>query len=836
MDEKKVKKDFLKKASKDPDKYFPTKTLKDLKFERYQCEKCKRFFWSQKKHKTCGDAACSGGFRFIGKKVTKKQLSYIDAWKEYAKIHKKLGYTPIERYPVVARWNPTVDFTIASIAAFQPYVVSGEIAPPANPLVLPQVCLRFSDIDNVGITGHFVGFVMLGEHAFLPPKDYDPNKFIKDHLTWLQKGMGLDLKDLLIHEDAWAGGGNLGPCMEFFSHGLEISNQVYMQYEIQPNGSLRELDIKVLDMGQGLERITWFTNGGISIYEEVFPPVMKRLRKITGVDLDKNFMKGFTPLAAYLNIDEVKDIDLAWQDVADKLGMSLDEVKRNVLPLAALYSVAEHARALLFALTDGALPSNVGGMYNLRVILRRALGFIEKYGWKIDLADVCAWHADYLQPLFPELMENLDDVKAILKVEKEKFLATQKKVQQVLPRILEKDLKPKDFVTLYDSQGISPELILQEAEKLGKKVKAPDNFYALLAARHEQKAAETKTEREEHLPLEKVQPTKVLYYDDCEKTAFDAKVLKIISKQVILDKSAFYPTSGGQVHDTGELNGEKVIDVFKQGPHIVHVMKAKPKFKAGEKVHGDIDFDRRIQLAQHHTATHIVNAAARRVLGQHVNQASAKKDVDKAHLDITHYEAVDDGQLELIETEANRLIKEGIKTELMFMPREKAEKEYGMLIYQGGAVPGKQLRIVKIGDIDVEACGGTHLKNTLDIGRIKMIKASKVQDGVVRLTFAAGRAAEDVEEGDKELLDKLADLLNCDQDQIPGRVEELFKFWKIARKLSKKGDKIPNLKLTSVRRFEGDLLKQSADLIKTQPQYVIQTVMRFLKDIEEFSK
>jgi alanine--tRNA ligase len=676
---------------------------------------------------------------------------------------------------------------------------------------------------------------MLGEHAFLPPKKYDPNKFIKDHLTWLQKGMGLHLKDITIHEDAWAGGGNLGPCMEFFSYGLELSNQVYMQYEILPDGELRELNIKVLDMGQGLERIPWFTNGAVSIYEQVFPPVMKKLRKITGVKLDDKFMKTFTPHAAYLNIDEVDDIERAWKKVADELKLPLNKLREKVLPNAALYSVAEHSRALLFALNDGALPSNVGGMYNLRVILRRALGFIEKYGWEIDLADVCEWHAVFLKPLFPELMENLDDVRAVLNVEKKKFLATQKKVKQILPKILEKDLKPKDFVTLYDSQGISPELIKEEADKLGKTIKVPDNFYALLAQRHEQKVPETKTEKETHLPLEKIPKTKILYYDDCEKTAFNAKVISIIDNNVVLDKTAFYPTSGGQVHDTGELNGEKVVDVFKQGPHIVHVMKETPKFHKGDKVHGDIDFDRRIQLAQHHTATHIVNAAARKVLGKHVNQASAKKDMDKAHLDITHYDAVNDEQLENIEQEANIIVNAGIKTELTFMPREEAERTYGMLIYQGGAVPGKELRIVKIGEVDIEACGGTHLKNTLDVGTIKMLKASKIQDGVVRLTFAAGRAAEEAEKGDKEVLDKLADLLNCDQDQIPGRVEELFKFWKNARKLSKKGESIPILKLKSSKKFDGDLLKQSADLIKTQPDHVIQTVVRFIKEIGEWA-
>ena len=281
-----LKDQFKKTASADPDKYFPTKTLKEYGFARHTCSKCKRYFWStHPEQKVCGDPACSGGFRFIGKPQGKK-LSYIEVWQKFAEIHKKLGYTPIKRYPVVARWNPTTEFTIASIAAFQPYVVSGEVKPPANPLVIPQFSLRFGDIDNVGITGHFVCFIMMGQHGFFAPKDYDINKYLKHHIAWLTEGMGLKIEDLTIHEDGWAGGGNFGPCMEFFSHGLEISNQVYMQYEATPAGS-KELAIKVLDMGQGQERAAWFTQGTATAYDATFPEVLNKLTKATGVRIDQ---------------------------------------------------------------------------------------------------------------------------------------------------------------------------------------------------------------------------------------------------------------------------------------------------------------------------------------------------------------------------------------------------------------------------------------------------------------------------------------------------------------------------------------------------------------------
>ncbi|MBS3125193.1 alanine--tRNA ligase [Candidatus Woesearchaeota archaeon] len=836
MDEKAIKKQVLVEASKHPEKFFPLKTLKSKGFARHQCDKCKRYFWSTKPSKVCGDPACSGGFRFIGNSPAKKKLDYIGTWKEFARIHQKLGYTPIKRYPVVARWNPTVDFTIADIAAFQPYVVSGEIAPPANPLVIPQFCLRFGDIDNVGITGHHVGFVMMGEKEFVTLDKYNVERYMNDHLTWLTEGIGLPLDELTIHEDVWAGGGNLGPCMEFFSRGLEISNQVYMQYEITSSG-LKELKLKVLDMGEGMERVPWFTSGNASIYETTFPPVIKKMREITGVVYDEKFMQKFTPLAPYLNTGEVDDLEGAWKFVAGKLGRDVQALKDKVLPLAALYSVAEHTRALLVAINDGGLPSNVGGMYNLRVILRRALGFIDKYGWKLSLPEIARWHADYLEPLFPELQENLDNIAEILEVEKKKYEATRKKTAAMLPKLLEKKLTTDELVTLYDSQGISPELLVEEALKQGKKLHIPENFYSLVAERHLEKEQEHATERAEKIVIDsKISPTKALYFDDCTKVTFDASVLQVTDKFVILDRTLFYPVSGGQIADVGTLGDSKIVNVFKQGAHIVHVCAETPKFKVGQKVHGEIDFERRLQLAQHHTATHIINAAARDVLGSHINQAGAKKDIDKAHIDITHYDSISDEELAQIEKEANAIVKKGVATSLTFMPRDEAEKKYGMAIYQGGAVPGKFLRIVNIPGIDVEACGGTHLKNTSETGHIKIIKASKIKDGIVRLVFVAGKAAKQIEQKEKDILDRAAALLKCKVSQVPERAQELFELWKKAKKAKQKGTSLTNTTLKSTAEFKGDILAKTAEILQTQPEVIVKTIERFLADIEMFKK
>jgi len=378
-------------------------------------------------------------------------------------------------------------------------------------------------------------------------------------------------------------------------------------------------------------------------------------------------------------------------------------------------------------------------------------------------------------------------------------------------------------------------MIREEASRVGKAIDVPGNFYALVAERHTQKEQETATIREEKIDLDPhIAPTKALYFDDYTKASFDAKVLEIIGNNVVLDQTAFYPISGGQLSDRGTLNGDKVVDVFKQGPWIVHVLETVPKFHAGDKVHGDIDFERRLQLAQHHTATHIINAAARTVLGAHVNQASAKKDVDKAHIDVTHYEGLTDEETAQIEGEANKIVKKGIKTHLSFMPREEAERKFGSAIYQGGVAPGKSLRIVEIPGVDVEACGGTHLKSTLEAGKIKIIKSSKVKDGIVRIVFAAGKSADKLADVEKETLDKVAALLKCDVHHVPGRAAELFEFWKKARKLSQKKQPIPALELKSSAATAADVLAKTAEALQTQPEVVVKTIERFLADIEKF--
>lgn len=839
LHDKEIKKEFKEKATRNFERYYAVDVLKGAGFERRQCQKCKTFFWSTTERTVCGDPSCSGGFQFFGKSPATKELDYIQIWQGFAEMFQEFGYTPVKRYPVAARWRDDTDFVQASIYNFQPYVVSGEVAPPANPLVIPQFCLRFNDIDNVGITGaHYSGFVMIGQHAFMPPEQWDQQQYFQDIHTWLNKGLGLPDSEITFHEDVWSGGGNFGPCMEFFSRGLELGNQVYMLYKQTPSGP-KELKIKVLDMGMGHERNAWFTKGTSTSYETTFPNVCRFLKQKTGIKVNEGLLHKFLPYSSYLNADETKNLDKAWRDVAAKIGMNMFELKEAVIPLSALYSVAEHTRTLLVALHDGVLPSNVGGGYNLRLLARRALSFLDKYNWELDIAEIAEKHAAYLKPLYPELSENIEQVKKILEVEKLKYQTNKEKARRIISRLMEKGevLDAPKLLQLYDTQGISPELVRDVGINLHKPIAVPDNFYALVSQLHEKKQQEHQTFQEYKLNLNNIPPTRALYLNDYAAIKSKAIVVAIHANNIILDQTPFYPTSGGQMSDTGYLISEKgkkhrVISVFKQENIIVHIVDDAEGLKIGDLVIEEVDWERRKQLSQHHTATHIINAAARIVLGRHVQQAGAKKDYDKAHIDITHYDALTEEQINEIERQANIIVKKDIPIKLSFMLRDEAEKKYGMEIYQGGAVPGKELRIVNIPDVDVECCGGTHLHSTKEAEEIRILKATKIQDGIVRITFTAGAAAKKREYEQEGAIQKIQTLLGCPENQLPGRAEELFQKWKKAVK-KKQPITAEEAVLTSTATYDGDVLTELSRILKTTPEHVPNTIERFMKELEK---
>ncbi len=837
--DKQVKKEFLKTASQDPHAYYATRVLEDAGYVRKQCDVCQRFFWTTHTNKTvCGDSSCQGRIDIFENNPSQSELTYPQVWDSFKEHMEPRGYQPIARYPVVARWNPTTDFTMASIAAFQPYVVSGEVEPPAKKLVIPQFCLRFGDIDNVGITGsHCTGFVMIGQKQFLPPAEFSQNQAFEDLFSYLTDILGIPKDELTLHEDAWAGGGNFGPCMEFFSRGVELCNQVYMLYEQTETGD-RELSLKVLDMGLGMERIAWFTQGAPTLYDAAFPSVIKHLQQATGVSPDITLYKKFAPYATLLNLDEVDDINVAWKTVADKVGVSVNELRSKIEPMRALYSVAEHARALLVALADGALPGNVGGYYNLRVIFRRAQGFIDDNNWDVSLEQVASWHAHELKEIFPELLEALPEVQRLLGVEHGKYLENKKRSQSIISQVITKPVSTEVLLELYDSHGISPDDVRRVAKQQDIAIDVPDNFYALVSERHEQQEQKTQTAKRFISELENAPATNPLYYQSYDFAECKAVVVAVFEQYVALDRTVFYPTGGGQEHDTGYIEGPggnkyEVVDVFKQGKVVVHVLKVPSKLQVGDTVHARIDFDRRLQLAQHHTTAHIVNGAARQVLGAHIWQAGAAKTVEKGRLDITHYEALSDEELQKIEDVANNIVEKDLPVHKQEMKKSLAEAEHGFRLYQGGAVPGNTIRVIDIQGFDTEACGGTHLNTTGEVEKIKLLKSTKIQDGVVRIEFVAGARATEISGAREHLLEESMLVLGItNKDLLAPRTEELFAKWKKVKKLKKKGKDVPAefTILESDPRPSDDPLAEAAAAVSVQEEHLPKTLTRFLEE------
>lgn len=284
----------------------------------------------------------------------------------------------------MARWRNDVDFVAAGIFCFQPYCVTGELDPPANPLICPQFCARFNDLDNIGLTGrHYSGFIMMGIQVFNYPSDH---KFFKDECLefnhrWLTETLKIDPDEITYIEDVWAGGGNLGPSIEYFVRGLEVGNMVFMQYKTFHDGSREELDVKVIDVGIGLERIAWLYNGSSTSYSDTFANSMAYLLPKLEVEPDQDVWDKYGPYSCTLNIDEVDNIEQSWAELAKKMDTPVDKVKAAIQTMKEVYIVLDHTRTLLITITDGALPSNVGGGGNVRNILRRCFHILKKNGW-----------------------------------------------------------------------------------------------------------------------------------------------------------------------------------------------------------------------------------------------------------------------------------------------------------------------------------------------------------------------------------------------------------------------------------------------------------------------
>ncbi len=257
-----------------------------------------------------------------------------------------------------------------------------------------------------------------------------------------------------------------------------------------------------------------------------------------------------------------------------------------------------------------------------------------------------------------------------------------------------------------------------------------------------------------------------MFYEDQDLFEFEAKILRIINgKYIVLDKTAFYARAGGQEPDHGYIEKAQVKDVVKQGDIVLHEV-ADGSLREGSSVKCVVNIDRRGLLTRHHTATHVINAASRNALGSWVWQHSAFKDIDYARLDITHHSHLSRDDVAKIEQFANRIVLSNIPITTKVFDRNQAEQMYGFRIYQGGYVPSKQIRIVNVEGWDIEACGGTHCHRSGEIGMIKITKAERVQDGVVRLEFVAGQAALKYAQKQEEQLAMMSQTLGSGKEKL----------------------------------------------------------------------
>ncbi|MSV33542.1 MAG: alanine--tRNA ligase [Nitrosarchaeum sp.] len=727
------KKEILKEFSSEPDRYYKVKLFEEQGFVRKSCLKCKRFFWTlDSGRELCPDDA-DDTYSFIGDPPTAKRFDYTQAWKEVESFFVKNGHTSVSRYPVVCRWRDDLYFTIASIVDFQRIMGSKVVFEfPANPLVVPQTCLRFKDLENVGVTGrHFSSFCMIGQHSIPNSQGYWKDKCVDLDFRLLTNQFGIKKEEVVFVEDVWAGGGSFGSSLEYFVRGLEIGNAVFTEFQGEL-GKHTTLDQKIIDMGAGLERFAWITMGTPTAYDCCFGPITNHLFEKIGIDSDSEMLrKYFTAIAKNLEIHE--DLIDVRRHAVKSVGLTQDQINRIITPLEGMYLIADHLRTLIFAITDGALPSNVGGGYNLRMMLRRINGTMDRMNLKLDIDELVDMHIDYLKDTYPELDAKRQDVKTILKLESERYVESKTRMGKMAVRLKEKGRAPTvdELITLYESDGITPEY-LKEIDVISE---IPSSFYAKLSDLHQS----DKRKDVEQLPLENIPETEMLFYKD-DPMEFEAKVLKVFDKSVVLDRTSFYARGGGQEPDHGTIAGAKVVDVNKHGGVIIHEIEGQTP-KEGSIVSCKVDVTRRANITKNHTSTHILNSSARGVLGSWIWQHSAFKEADHARLDITHHSSLTDQQVQDIENAANYIVAKDMTVTIENYDRGTAEQKYGFKIYQGGVVPVKSVRIVSIEDFDVEACGGTHVKKTRDVELIKITKTKRIQDGVVRLEFVSGPTA-----------------------------------------------------------------------------------------------
>lgn len=811
------------------------KVFHDKGYMRRVCRVTGLSFWTcDPSRDTCGDTE-EDEYTFIGNPIiagfSELGRDLKDSMREaFISFFELSNHTRIQPYPVLARWRDDIHLTIASIADFQPHVTSGEVEPPANPLAISQPCIRLNDVDAVGRSGrHLTTFEMMAHHVFNRPDKDKVIYWMEECVSYchqlLCETFGIDPIEVTYVENPWSGGGNAGPAVEVIVGGLELATLVFMNLEENPDGDVdikgvkySEMPLQIIDTGYGLERFCWAAAGTPTIYEAIYPETVSWLKDLTGFsaemfDLSKpeldNLLGDMSRLFGIMNIEVGSDGDRMEQLFLTKLRERGHDINSELFksitePLSRIYAIPDHLHAIVNMIGDGLVPSNAKAGYLARMMSRRVLRMRDELGINLSLSDLAIHHLEfnYDQNRMKQTSEGL---LSILRGEEERYDEMLRKGQNVVKTAIknvpqDSEELPDDILfTLSDSHGLSPDIAVKMAKEQGwSNLVLRTGFNAEMAERHSAQAkltAMTSTNNELILDMPDLPATMTLYYDDTFQQNFEASVLASIpitsnnsksmaTHAIILDRTCFYPEGGGQEGDYGKLISESsahsVIDTKKLGNLVVHISTGP--FEIGDIVQGMIDWDRRKQLMDHHTSVHIVGGAARKLLGPHIYQAGSNKSAESSRLDITHHRRLTRKDLDQIESIANEVVQNVQRIEKLTLNRKDADRKFGFDLYQGGAPKGSEIRIIRIGDHDVQACGGTHHDEPSKIGQIRVVRSSAVQDGVERLHIVAGQSAMNHARSQESILRDTAEVFQVPTDDLPNTANRFFTEWKEQRK------------------------------------------------------
>ncbi|MEI3560750.1 MAG: alanine--tRNA ligase [Acutalibacteraceae bacterium] len=719
---------------------------------------------------------------------------------KYLSFFESKGHLRLPSFSLVPQGDKSLLLINAGMAPLKKYF-TGELTPPRTRVTTCQKCIRTPDIERVGITArHGTFFEMLGNFSFGDYFKHEATAWAWEFCTKVL-GMPADKIYISVYQDddeaydIWTkelgvspdhmvrlgkednfwehGAGPCGPCSElYFDRGekygcgsptcgvgcdcdryVEFWNLVFTQFDNDGNNNYTRLKSCNIDTGMGLERLACIMQGVDNLFEvDTVQNIMKHIMQIAGVKYHE---------------DEKKDVSLR--------------------------VITDHIRSTTFMIGDGVMPSNEGRGYVLRRLLRRAARHGRLLG--IDgtfLYKVCETVIKENATAYPNLVEKHDLIVKVIKAEEESFNKTIDTGLNLLENIIaqsdSKVLSGADAFKLQDTFGFPIDLTKELLEERGMSVDIDeyDRLYAQsrAAARAARKDAGAQAWKDSNVSFKDVGATEFVGYNDY---SCDAEIKAIVTNGerdefatadsevvVVLDKTPFYGESGGQAGDTGVIKTDNAtLEVTATGKTpdgvVLHIARfiSGDSIALGDKVHAQIDVEKREATRRNHTAAHLLQAALRKHLGSHVEQAGQLVNSEEMRFDFTHFSALSGDELKAIEREVNEVILKGIPVETREMPIEEAKKLGAMALF--GEKYGDVVRVVSAGDFSVELCGGTHADNTAKLGLFKIVSESSVAAGIRRITAVTGFGVLKHIENDERIMQSAAAAMKL------GNVAELDK-------------------------------------------------------------